>query len=203
VKKNLPARLMLCALLFFAVSVFAQVPQPFSSDYSLISNGKVIRKGKLYFSFPKWRMDVVDTENPVAALFSGPIIVDLNAKITYLLMSQRHSYIEFPTGDTSIFTMKDFNRDPCAIQKSATCKKLGTETINGRTCDKWEMTDPKLKGTLWIDQKLHFIIKTDSQGIISEFTNIKEGAQDPSLFKIPADYQKADFSSTGDGQRSH
>jgi hypothetical protein len=35
----------------------------------------------------------------------------------------------------------------------------------------------------------------------SEFTNIKEGAQDPALFKVPSGYQKMDLGAMGGGRR--
>lgn len=212
-KQNLPARLALCAVLFFAASLFAQAPQPFSADYSTTSsNGNANVKGKFYFSLPNMRVDMADMGNRQnAGPFNGPIsmIVDGNAKMAYMLMSQQHMYMEFPTDNNPMMQrmpkMKDLNGDPCSTQEGATCKKLGTETINGRTCDKWEMTqkDGK-KETLWIDQKLHFPIKTQSSdGMTSEFTNIKEGAQDAALFKVPDGYQKMDLGSMGGRRPSH
>lgn len=209
-KQNLPARLALCALLFFAVSVFAQAPQPFSADYSTTSpSGNANMKGKFYFSLPKMRIDMSDIGSH-GGPFSGPVsmIVDGDAKTAYMLMSQQHMYMEFPTDNNPMMQripkMKDLNGDPCSTQEGATCKKLGTEAINGRTCDKWEMTQKEgKKETLWIDQKIHFPIKTQSSdGMTSEFTNIQEGAQAASLFKVPDGYQKMDLGSMG-GKRPH
>lgn len=211
-KQNLPARLALCALLFFSVFVVAQAPQPFSADYSTSSsNGNANVKGKFYFSLPNMRVDMSDLGNRQnAGPFSGPIsmIVDGNAKIAYMVMSQQHMYMEFPTDSAMMQrmpSMKNLNSDPCSTQEGATCKKIGTESINGRTCDKWEMTEKSgTKETLWIDQKLHFPIKTQSSdGMTSEFTNIKEGAQDGSLFKVPAGYQKMDLGSMGGRMSPH
>jgi len=88
--------------------------------------------------------------------------------------------------------------DPCAGREDVTCKKLGTESINGRTCDKWEVTPKTGKPeTFWIDQKLHFPIKMINGDITTQYTNIKEGPQDASLFKVPAGYQKFDAGSMG------
>lgn len=49
---------------------------------------------------------------------------------------------------------------------------------------------------MWIDQKLHFPIKTVSQGTTLELSNVKEGPQDPSpsLFQVPSGYTKTDMS---------
>lgn len=86
-----------------------------------------------------------------------------------------------------------------------TCKKVGTETVNGRLCDKWVMTDKHgATTTAWIDQKLFYPIKTQtSSGETFELTNVKEGRQDDSLFQPPAGYRKMDLGSMMGGQRPH
>ena len=57
------------------------------------------------------------------------------------------------------------------------------EDVNGRTCDHWEMTDKDGKVTnFWIDEKLHFPIKTVSQNSTMLLSNIKEGEPDAALF---------------------
>jgi hypothetical protein len=84
--------------------------------------------------------------------------------------------------------------NPCANQEGVTCKNLGTEEVNGRTCDHWQMTDKNGKvSNSWIDQKLHFPIKTTSTDSSWELTNIKEGQPEASLFEIPAGYHKMDM----------
>lgn len=83
--------------------------------------------------------------------------------------------------------------NPCATEEGTTCKKLGVETVNGYVCDKWQFTG-KDSQTVWIAQQLHFPIKTQSEdGGTVEFTNIKTGPQDASLFQVPAGYQKFDM----------
>jgi outer membrane lipoprotein-sorting protein len=215
VKQRLSAALALCILMVLsAPTAFAfQMPQPFSADFSTTSsNGNANVKGKFYFSVPKMRMDMTDTgQHQNAGPFGGKMsmIVDGSNKIAYMLMTEQQMYMEFPLDQNSPFTQRmpkiqTFAGDPCSMTEGATCKKLGTETINGRTCDKWEMT-PKNgeKETLWIDQKLHFPIKTVSEkGMTSEFTNIKEGEQDAALFKVPPGFHKFDASMMG-GQRPH
>ncbi len=93
--------------------------------------------------------------------------------------------------------------DMCSSNPGATCKRVGSETVNGRSCDKWEMTDQSAhKTTAWVDHKLHFPIKMQEQdGTVTDFTNIKEGAQDASLFVVPPGYRKFDASSFSRQQR--
>ena len=208
-KQNLFARLAVCILLLMAVSAaFAyQMPQPFSADMSTTSaNGNLNMSGKMYISLPRMRLDM---SNAGQQKSSGPMggkmsmIVDGPAKTMYMLMPEQHMYMEFPTDQNSPMTqrMPKFSdmfkgSDPCSGREGATCKKVGTESISGRTCDKWEVTEKSGKTeALWMDQKLHFPIKVISGDITTLYTNIKEGAQDASLFKIPDGYSKMDMGS--------
>ena len=215
-KQNLFARLTVCTLLFLAVSyAFAfQAPQPFSADMSTTSaTGNLNMAGKVYFSLPRMRIDMTDSgRGPAAGPMGGKVsmIVDSNAKMMYMLMTEQHMYMEFSTEQTSQMTQRMpkyqdmfHGNDPCAGREGTTCKKLGTETVNGRTCDKWEITEKSGKTeTFWIDQKLHFPIKTVVGDITTNYTNIKEGPQDAALFKVPDGYQKMDMGNMG-GRRPH
>jgi hypothetical protein len=89
-------------------------------------------------------------------------------------------------------------KNPCSADPGTTCKNLGTETVNGRSTDHWQIThkDGNISD-VWIDNSLHFPIKTVSQGTTWELTNIKEGPQDASLFQIPAGYRKMDMPGMG------
>jgi hypothetical protein len=83
-----------------------------------------------------------------------------------------------------------------------TCKNLGTETVNGRSCDKWLLTSKNGSSTTtWVDQKLHFPIKTQtSEGNSFQLINIKEGDQPASLFAPPSGYRKIDLGSMMGGR---
>jgi hypothetical protein len=214
VKQRFSLALTVCILTILAVpAALAQTPQPFSADYSTTSaNGNLNMSGKMYFSLPRMRMDITNAGNSKqAGPFGGKMgmIVDVPAKTMYMLMPEQRMYMEFRTDQNSPMTQhapkfEEMFRgnDPCAGREGATCKKLGTESINGRTCDKWEVTQKGGKTeTLWIDQKLHFPIKIVNGDITTQYTNIKEGPQDPSLFKVPDGYRKFDASMMG--QRPH
>jgi hypothetical protein len=201
-----------CVLVLWSVSALAQMPQPFASDMLITSaNGNVNMKSKVFMSLPKMRVDMSDTGQHQGGPFGGKmsVIMDGDSKMVYMLMPEAQMYMEFPENSKSPMmqrmpNLKDLNSDPCAGRQDVTCKKVGTETVNGRSCDKWEATDKTgKKETFWIDQKLHFPIKSQTaDGMTTEFTNIKEGAQDPALFKVPAGYRKFDAAAMG-GQRPH
>ena len=141
-----------------------------------------------------------------AAGHQTEMINDLAAKTSYMIMPQQKMYMEFHAGAMGPMgrqRMPDLKpaydpNNPCANEQGVTCKKVGTETLNGRVCDKWEFTSASGNHTAWLDQKLHFPIKTlSSDGGGMEMSNIKEGTQDASLFEVPAGYQKFDPSMMG------
>lgn len=190
-------------VLVLAVSAHAwqMTPQPFSSDMAITSKTGQKMTGKFYFAFPKQRMDLNSQGRDVS------VITDASTQTSDMLMPQQHMYIESHGGQGNPMAANmpkiDANVDPnnpCAARTDVTCKKLGPDTINGRVCDKWEFTDKKTNTTTntWIDQKLHFPIKTvTSEGSLLEFTNIKDGAPAASVFEIPAGYRKMDMGGMG------
>jgi len=212
VKQRLSVAFAACVLVVWSVLALAQMPQPFSADMSTTSaNGNVNMKAKVFISLPKMRFDMSDTDqrqnNPFGRKMN--MIVDGDSNMAYILMADAQMYMEFSADAKNPMlqrmpNVQDFKNDPCAGRQNVSCKKVGTETVNGRSCDKWESTDKTgNKETLWIDQKLHFPIKSQTAGgMTTEFTNIKEGAQDPALFKVPAGYRKFDAAAMG-GQRPH
>ncbi|HEX7285549.1 MAG TPA: DUF4412 domain-containing protein [Candidatus Angelobacter sp.] len=208
-KQRFAATLAVCILaLLGMMPAAAQAPQPFSADFSGTSgNGNFSMKGKFFVSLPKMRMDMADSgQRQGGGMFGGKMsmIVDGDKKTTTMLMTEQQMYMEFSQDAKSPMNQnmprfQDLKGDPCAGREDVTCKKVGTESINGRSCDKWEATKKSgEKDTFWIDQKLHFPIKSQlAGGMVMEFTNIKEGAQDAALFKVPADYQKFDPAAMG------
>ncbi len=192
--------------LSFAV---AQPPQltPFTADmsYSGVAHGARPARdmdGKIYFAQGHMRMDVQGGPG-------GPgggqsiIITNFKEQVTDILLPAQHMYMEHKMGEgpgarrpgmmPSIKPFRDPS-NPCAEQEGYTCKNLGTEEVNGRTCDHWQITDNHGRITnTWVDQKLHFPIKSVNEDGTWELTNIKEGEPDASLFQIPAGYTKMDM----------
>jgi outer membrane lipoprotein-sorting protein len=201
-------KLAVCALLVFALpSLYAQMPQPFSADMTTsMSGGQQKMAGKIFFSAPKMRFDMTaNPESHAQGPFGGnmSMIIDGATQTSYMLMPQQQMYMEFKgssdrmnPGARNLQNLTT-GKGMCATPDT-TCKKLGTEVVNGRTCDKWERTDATGKSTVWVDQKLHFPIRVqEANGSTTDFTNIKEGAQDASLFKVPAGYKPFDASAFG------
>jgi len=190
-------------VLFALAPLAAQVPQltPFSGDIQITSarSGRASQEvtGKIYVAREHMRMDID----------SGPrggatVITNFPTKTTDVLMTEQHMYMEFNADQAMARrpgmapNIKPFTDpgNPCANEAGATCKKVGVEEVNGRTCDHWQITDKQGQVTnAWIDQKLHFPIKEVTPDSTWQVTNIKEGEQPASMFVVPAGYQKMDL----------
>ena len=198
------------ALVLLLQCASAQIPQlaPFSADVQYSStgrNGGPARDmdGKLYVSQEAFRTDMQGGPRG-----ESTFIVNIATKTNYVVLPQQHMYIEHKAaelagrmGRNPMADLKPVDpSNPCSAQEDTACKKVGTEVVNGRSCDHWEMTDNNgTVSNVWIDQKLHFPIKRVSQGSTSELTNVKEGPQDPSLFQVPSGYTKMDINSMMQG----
>ncbi len=170
-------------------SVLAQ--QPFSADLRMTMGESMNMDGKVFFSGQKIRMEM---KMPRGLTIT---IVDPAKQTTYMLVPEQKMYLEMNAATMQRRRAPELKpldiNNPCANAPNTTCKKIGTDTVNGRACDKWEFTTSGHVSTFWIDQKLHFPIKTVTENSSMELTSIKEGPQDPALFEVPSDYQKMDM----------
>ena len=210
-----PRRGIVSAIVFGALlTIFAAAqagPQavPFSADLQASSSrgGDVPHDvtGKLYFTGGRIRMDLQGEGH-------GGVIIMTNARTSTsdMLMPAQHIYMEFKITPTThqpgmAPNIKPFRdpSDPCADARGTTCKKMGVEQVNGRTCDHWVVTrkDGNVSN-VWVDQKLRFPIKTVTREDTWQLTNIVEGEPAASLFVIPPDYRKIDLSGMPPGKHS-
>lgn len=196
-------KLGVLAVLSFAASLSAQVPhlQPFSADMTMTSSRGGAQRdmtGKMYVGHGAMRWDMqADAGHQMI------MINNFATKTTDMLMPQQHMYMEFKADENKMHRgpntsdMHPYDpANPCASDPDLTCKNLGTETVNGRTTDHWQITHKKdgSTGEVWIDQSLHFPIKAKSEDSMWSLSNIKEGEPAASLFEIPSGYQKMDMS---------
>lgn len=198
---NLKYRLAVLAIIFGVVlalvpAALAQMPKPFSADMFVTpgrSGGEAVN-GKFFYGGQRMRMEMS------ARGHESVMITDIPKKVTYMVMPQQRMYMEMQHSAMMRGQRgPDFKpydaSNPCAAEEGTTCKKVGTETVNARLCDKWEFTKGgKPDRTVWIDKQNHIPIKTvSSDGTVFEFKNIKEGPQAASLFDVPSGYQKMDM----------
>ena len=205
-KQTAYLKLTVFVVLVLAVScAWAQMPQPFSADFASTTHNGQKMTGKWYFSPPKMRMDMTSMPTQEKSPFGNvSMIIDGTTQTSYMLMPQMQMYMEFKgqsgRENPGMRNLENLGKGYCP--EGATCNKVGSEVVNGRSCDKYEITDKNgVKSTAWVDQRLHFPVKgVQADGTQTEFTNIKEGAQDASLFKVPPGYKPFDPSAFG-GQR--
>ncbi|HYM03355.1 MAG TPA: hypothetical protein VET85_10440 [Stellaceae bacterium] len=192
----------IAAMALFAAPALAQ---QFSAD--MVQTGPhASREGaplqqKIYVADGKMR---AESGGPTGRV----MIADGKTKTAFMVMPQQKSYVEMHQMGrmTAGWAMIDAN-DACPqwqqMAKNSgrkesegwTCKRLGSETVNGRTAVKYEATAPD--GGMfhaWVDPKLSFMIKTQGpEGDGMELRNIQEGPQSASLFEPPADYRKIEM----------
>ena len=196
--------LALALLLAFAATAVAQIsniPQ-FSADMNMTAPGGRKSAGRIFWGSGRIRMDMNAEGQEVS------LVQDLARKTSYMIMHQQHMYMEMgadnPMGQrmrTPDVKPYDLN-NPCASEPGYTCKKVGVETVNGRTCDKWEFKGPHGDRTVWVDQKLHFPIRAISpQSGPMELTNVQEGPQSASRFEIPSGYNKMEMGGMMGGRK--
>jgi len=197
-------------ILLALLPVGAQVPQlvPFSGDVQITSSsgsraGQDVT-GKLHVARQHLRFDM--ESGPRGAV---SVISNFGTKTTDVLMTEQHMYMEFDADQAMArrpgmaSQIKPFTDpgNPCANDTAKTCKKVGVEEVNGRTCDHWQITDKEGQVTnAWIDQTLHFPIKEVTPDTTWQVTNIKEGEQPASLFVVPEGYQKMDLNQMMQGR---
>lgn len=208
-----PSRFAMCfvilAALLTSYAIGQSIPKltPFSADMQLTSGNGQQMNGKMYITPQHMRMDMQGGPRGESIM-----ITTFANQTTDMLMPQAHMYMEFTAdqamamgrrqGVTSNIKPLRDPSNPCASEEGLTCKNLGVEQVNGRSCDHWQVTDKNGKVTnVWIDQTLHFPIKSVSGETTWELTNIKEGEPDASLFDIPAGYRKMDMGSMMQGMQ--
>ncbi len=158
-------------------------------------------RSKVYMGQGKVRIEPIESVSPGSGAPDKPIILlDLNAGTSVVLDTNRKTYIEQPpaVARTSIASFRTTDNTPCAknpnSKGTSTCRKVGSEIINGRNAEKWElsatMADQTITIHVWLDAKWYFVVKQESAGITGELENIKEGPQPASLFEIPPDHHK-------------
>lgn len=180
-------------VLLSALSLLAQVPPQFSADMKISSKG-MGGTGKLYVGGQKVRMDMSVQGAQTT------VITRNDRKVVYMLMPNK-TYMEMSTEMKGAqkggpeWRMYD-PANPCADTPGMSCTKAGTGIVSGRLCNKWLFTEKQSgsRMTVWIDQKTAIPVKSEmSDGSSMELLNIKEGSPSPSLFEVPAGYQKFDM----------
>jgi outer membrane lipoprotein-sorting protein len=168
------------------VAVPAQATE-FSAKVISKAEGAVMQ-GKVFVKGDKMRNEIVmDGETNIT-------IMRLDKQVAWIAMPEQKMYMEMPL--TPEMQKKMMLKDPADRAKM---KHLGTETVNGFECDKYEMTltheGQTVKQYIWIAKKLDMPIKSEtSDGAMSmEYQDIKLGGVADAVFEMPQGYEKMEM----------
>ena len=182
---------MICLLAFSLVAPAAE----FQADFIQKQQGMEI-KGKFFVKGKKTRMDF-DMMGQKSS-----VITRLDKKVIWNVQHGAGMYMEMPIIDSR---PEAYISDE-ELKNIAVKKKIGSEKVNGYTCDKYEIVyHDKQKGkmTTWVSKKLNFPIKMvyDSPHgkMYTEYKNIKTGGVKNSFFDVPQGFQKMSIPAMGSG----
>lgn len=164
-------------------------------------------QAKMYFGKDKLRIESTKKD----ARGGGAVIFNMSTQTTTVVMDAQHMYMEMPqqmAAQRNPYAYNFFRTGDADAACSdwaqhyrtdgTSCRRIGSDTVNGRSCVKYEATNKNGDlTTFWIDPKLRFPVKGQSKSGSWELRNIQEGSQPASLFEIPAGYNKFDMGSMG------
>jgi hypothetical protein len=201
----------------FLTLIFAMTSLAFSQDFS--AEMFDLRPGrsdgvKIFVEGSKVRMEPQGKGKDTQIM-----IWDTAGQNSYVLSPARHMYMEIGSSmlqrAINLWRPADVeNACPDWLkvsqqlgpgEKPSTCRKVGDDTVNGRSAVKYEGSsgDGK-KGEVWLDVKVRFLVKVVSpDGGGMELRNIQEGPSDTSLFEVPPGYKKMDAGSTNRSAPHH
>ena len=151
----------------------------YKADMVIKANG-VSSTGKVFLKGDKARIEV-----------PGSIVIKRPDKgVTYMLSPKSKTYMEFPDKQT--------RRKIALYESMPGVKRLGTETVNGYPCNKYQISTQgraPSTATIWVSDKLNIELKVVSQSpgrsMTMDIQNVKRTFLFGKTFEIPKDYTKA------------
>ena len=127
----------------------------------------------------------------------------------FLLVPDEKVFVDLTKVDSTNSSVDDAESSPDRLLHTdpiaTTYQHVGTETVNGRTTQKYRVlvnssADASVSGNetlIWIDEALHMPIKSETvsaggKRVTMELTDIAFEVE-PALFRVPQEYQKIDF----------
>ena len=195
-RKSVSCAAMTVSLLLLPATLRAQ---ELTADVVIHKANGTEARGRLYRGKNAVRLE--PPEEGQGAVKGGVVIYDLARQVTYFLNPTLKAYVERPGpaagGPVSLFVPHKDN--PCAllpqVSKDAACQKLGRESVNGRSTERWQATQTRGGRTIteyaWVDSELHIAIKWQTADQkTGQLENIRLESQPASLFALPPDYRK-------------
>lgn len=180
------------ALAFFLFYAPVQAAE-FTADWFNTRQG-VTNHGKIYVKDDMICIEVL--EGPEL----GIIIADQGKRFSIVMLPDQKVYIEVPKNLSILEPDKD-------MTMGAEKKLMGTETVNGRSCNKYQYI---AKGTTtitqWIARDLNYPVKIvyhGEGGNTAEVKNITEGPVDEAMFQLRPGYTKKEIGNVGKLTKGH
>jgi hypothetical protein len=160
--------------------------RPFSAD-EIGTADKTSAPGKVYANEKASRTEMETDGQKVIS------IVRFDNKVIWVLMPAQKTYMEMAfSGGPSLAEYAEYLEGAKTKRDS-----LGSEQVGPYHCDKFRVrvtyAGQDYMSTQWAAKELNgFVVKRQPENgeWTSEFRNVKFGPQDPSLFEVPAGYQK-------------
>ncbi|MDY6842993.1 MAG: DUF4412 domain-containing protein [Thermodesulfobacteriota bacterium] len=172
----------MCIVVFtigvFALSLYS-FAQEISADFLMKEKGvQESIKGKIFIKRNNMRKE----------LFMGQekqvMIVRHDKGVIWNLMPKEKMYMEMP------LQMDDKKFERWSSEKESSAQYLGTETISGVLCKKYQYAESGEKTAVWVSDTFPFPIRVEHQSGFLEYRNIKKANIADSLFEIPPGYMK-------------
>lgn len=199
---NLPGKFLLAATLMLAAAAQAAGPSQPKVEYSAdttLETAETQMKGRINYTPTRERREMVAGSGGERMI----MIMRPDKKVAWTLMPADKMYMEMSLAEANAQSKDDISK--YQIEQTV----VGPEVVNGvnTTKSKIIMTGPKgdkMGGFMWMSPD-NIMVKMDAIAIDknqkmrfkTELTGLKVGKQDPSLFEVPAGYDKVSMPSLG------
>jgi len=154
----------------------------FSATVVKRTNGGEVQ-GRIFVKGDKVRREV-STSRGLTITILRP-----DKQLIWMVLPAQKAYMELPNLAEITGELQQFSQDRAGM------RSLGTETVNGYQCDKYETSfktnGGSIKHFMWVARKLGMPLRiTSPDGVLlTEYREIKEGGVPEALFELPAGYQ--------------
>jgi hypothetical protein len=151
----------LIILLFTSSTAIAGQGQvEFSADLNQSMPQQESRQGRIYIGNDQVRTDInVDGKTMIQ-------IIDIKQQTAYMLDPGQKTYMERKAGPGELNPGGGGpakNSDPCAGMQNLACSRIGVESVNGRSAEKWELENTAMgqsgKLVIWLDKERHIPVR--------------------------------------------
>ncbi len=171
-------------------SLYASPDRPstsFTADYVATEGRRQVSSGSYAVSPTGTRM-----ENSPSESERHITIINYAKGVLWMVMVNEGMYMELPLDEGDWASdIENVTVTGSSCPATATESRLGQETLNGRRVAKIRCQEPDGEVmTMWIDERLQWPVRTESDGTVFELSNINETRVPDSRFEVPAGYTK-------------